>query len=297
MMRLKHLCSARPSRSLVGVSPALIAPALPTELYVPLFTYRTGPFAGSGIPIANGMHDYLDMLNERDGGIGGVKIIVEECETGYDNKKGRRMLRAGQDEAPGRDHALFDRHHAAADPEGGGRQDPAPVDGLRPLGLGRRQHFPWIFNPPATYWDGAVDDRALHRRQGRRPRQAQGQDARLHLSSTAATARSRSRCSSSSPRTTASTSSSIRCRPARDAEPVERCGSTFAATVRTTDHVGLGRDEPDRRQGSRPRPTIPMDHFIGDLVVGQRGRRASGRRGRQGLSRRSTSMRSARTSR
>ena len=37
-------------------------------------TYRTGPFAGSGIPIANGMHDYLTMLNERDGGIGGVKI-------------------------------------------------------------------------------------------------------------------------------------------------------------------------------------------------------------------------------
>ena len=40
------------------------------------------------IPIANGMHDYLAMLNERDGGIGGVKINIEECETGYDTKKG-----------------------------------------------------------------------------------------------------------------------------------------------------------------------------------------------------------------
>ena len=28
------------------------------------------------------------MLNERDGGIGGVKLVVEECETGYDTKKG-----------------------------------------------------------------------------------------------------------------------------------------------------------------------------------------------------------------
>ncbi len=28
------------------------------------------------------------MLNERDGGIGGVKLIIEECETGYDTKKG-----------------------------------------------------------------------------------------------------------------------------------------------------------------------------------------------------------------
>ena len=58
------------------------------SIYVPLFTYRTGPFAGSGTPIANGMHDYLTMLNERDGGIGGVKLIVDECETGYDTKKG-----------------------------------------------------------------------------------------------------------------------------------------------------------------------------------------------------------------
>ncbi|MES1155622.1 MAG: ABC transporter substrate-binding protein, partial [Pseudorhodoplanes sp.] len=58
------------------------------SIYVPLLTYRTGPFAGSGIPIANGMADYLQMLNERDGGIGGVKLAIEECETGYDTKKG-----------------------------------------------------------------------------------------------------------------------------------------------------------------------------------------------------------------
>src|SRR5215216_4864897 len=65
------------------------APALAQDsIYVPLFTYRTGPFAGSGIPIADGMHDYLTMLNERDGGIGGVKLALEECETGYDTKKG-----------------------------------------------------------------------------------------------------------------------------------------------------------------------------------------------------------------
>src|SRR3954454_21116202 len=57
-------------------------------LYVPLLTYRTGAFAGSGIPIADGMHDYLEMLNQRDGGIGGVKLTIEECETGYDAQKG-----------------------------------------------------------------------------------------------------------------------------------------------------------------------------------------------------------------
>jgi branched-chain amino acid transport system substrate-binding protein len=68
---------------------AIPLPASAQEsIYVPLLTYRTGPFAGSGIPIANGMHDYLAMLNERDGGIGGVKLAIEECETGYDTKKG-----------------------------------------------------------------------------------------------------------------------------------------------------------------------------------------------------------------
>src|SRR5499425_2013535 len=70
------------------------------SIYVPLLTYRTGPFAGSGIPIANGMHDYLAMLNERDGGIGGVKLNIEECETGYDTKKGVECYEAVKNKMP-----------------------------------------------------------------------------------------------------------------------------------------------------------------------------------------------------
>ena len=66
---------------------ALVSQAAADTL-VPLFTYRTGPFANSGIPIANGMHDYMNMLNARDGGIGGSKLVFEECETGYKNEKG-----------------------------------------------------------------------------------------------------------------------------------------------------------------------------------------------------------------
>src|SRR5690349_17542737 len=70
------------------------------SIYIPLLTYRTGPFAGSGIPIANGMHDYLTMLNERDGGIGGVKLNIEECETGYDTKKGVECYEAVKGKKP-----------------------------------------------------------------------------------------------------------------------------------------------------------------------------------------------------
>ena len=60
-----------------GLSLAPAPASAEDGLYIPLFSYRTGPFAGSGTPIVNGMADYLHMLNERDGGIGGVKIIVE----------------------------------------------------------------------------------------------------------------------------------------------------------------------------------------------------------------------------
>src|SRR5215203_1255197 len=85
-MSFRNFCLGTAAAVLVG---AAAAPAFAQDsVYVPLLTYRTGGFAGSGIPIADGMHDYLRMLNERDGGIGGVKLLIEECETGYDTKKG-----------------------------------------------------------------------------------------------------------------------------------------------------------------------------------------------------------------
>ena len=87
-MRIKAMVLGAAIGAMAGV-PAFVSTASAEDtIYVPLFSYRTGPFAGSGTPIANGMHDYLDMLNARDGGIGGVKIVIEECETGYDTKKG-----------------------------------------------------------------------------------------------------------------------------------------------------------------------------------------------------------------
>src|SRR5919204_5070190 len=58
------------------------------EIFVPLLVYRTGPYAPSGIPIANGFVDYFNLINERDGGINGVKLVWEECETQYDTKQG-----------------------------------------------------------------------------------------------------------------------------------------------------------------------------------------------------------------
>ena len=52
---------------------ASVVPAQQAQgIFVPLLVYRTGPFAPSGIPIANGFVDYFTLVNERDGGINGV---------------------------------------------------------------------------------------------------------------------------------------------------------------------------------------------------------------------------------
>jgi branched-chain amino acid transport system substrate-binding protein len=151
-MRLKYVVLGAAIASLVGTS-ALVSQASADTL-IPLFTYRTGPFANSGIPIANGMHDYMTMLNARDGGIGGSKIKFVECETGYKNEKGVECY-----------ESLKDQHPAVITPYSTGitlalipkaAVDHIPVlsmaYGLSASAVGK--DFPWIFNPPATYWDG-----------------------------------------------------------------------------------------------------------------------------------------------
>src|ERR1700733_11431706 len=152
-MRLKHLA--------LGLAVATALPIAVTSanaadgIYVPLMTYRTGPFAGSGIPIANGMADYLNMLNERDGGIGGAKLIIEECETGYDTKKGVECY----DTVKGKNPAVINPYSTGITLQ---LIPKAAVDKIPILsmayGLSASADgnlFPWIFNPPATYWDGA----------------------------------------------------------------------------------------------------------------------------------------------
>ena len=58
------------------------------EQFIPGLVYRTGAYAPNGIPFADGVADYIAMVNARDGGINGVKITFEECETGYATDRG-----------------------------------------------------------------------------------------------------------------------------------------------------------------------------------------------------------------
>ena len=79
-----------------GIASAALATALAPgsagaqsnkEQFFPVLVYRTGAYAPNGVPWADGYVDYLKLVNAR-GGINGVKISYEECETGYATDKG-----------------------------------------------------------------------------------------------------------------------------------------------------------------------------------------------------------------
>jgi len=77
-MTLRRVIIALLAAIVIAAPAAGTASAQAKEMFIPSTVYRTGPYAPSGTPFANGLWDYLTLLNERDGGINGVKIVVEE---------------------------------------------------------------------------------------------------------------------------------------------------------------------------------------------------------------------------
>src|SRR5678809_1268468 len=81
---------------LAALASAPSALAQAKEQFFPLLVYRTGAYAPNGTPWANGKQDYLKMINARDGGVNGVKLTYEECETGYATSGARSTRRRGR---------------------------------------------------------------------------------------------------------------------------------------------------------------------------------------------------------
>ena len=121
-------------------------------LYVPSLSYRTGPFAGAGVQIANGFADYFAMLNARDGGIGGAKVVMEECETAYNAQKGVECYEATK----GKGALVYNPYSTGITLQ---LIPKAPVDEIPILSMGyglsaaaKGETFPWTFTYPASYW-------------------------------------------------------------------------------------------------------------------------------------------------
>jgi branched-chain amino acid transport system substrate-binding protein len=77
--------------------------ASPPDQYLPLLTYRVGPYAPSGVQIWAGFLDTIRYFNEVKGGVDGVKIVTEECETGWLAEKGvecYERLKGGKNGSP-----------------------------------------------------------------------------------------------------------------------------------------------------------------------------------------------------
>ena len=130
------------------------APAM-ADLTFSALSYRTGPYAANGIPFADGYQDYFTLMNERDGGIGGERINLVECETAYNTEKGVECYEATKGQgvlvyqplSTGITYQLIPKATA----------DDIP---MHTMGYGRTSAkngkvFSHIFNYPANYWDGA----------------------------------------------------------------------------------------------------------------------------------------------
>ena len=137
------------------VAAMMAATPVMAQLVFPSLSYRTGPYAAGGIPFADGYADYFTLLNERDGGIGGVPTRVIECETGYNTEKGVECYESTKGEgalvyqplSTGITYQLIPKTAADGIP-------------MHTMGYGRTsaangEVFNNIFNYPANYWDGA----------------------------------------------------------------------------------------------------------------------------------------------
>src|SRR5258707_384303 len=92
----------RNSLAIALVAAAVVsAPAIAqNEQFIPANYYWVGPYAPGGSGFGGGIIDYFAMLNERDGGINGVKLTWEKCETEYNNARGVECYERSKNKGP-----------------------------------------------------------------------------------------------------------------------------------------------------------------------------------------------------
>jgi branched-chain amino acid transport system substrate-binding protein len=129
------------------------------EQFVPANFYWVGPYAPGGSGFGGGIIDYMQMLNARDGGINGVKLTWEKCETEYNNARGVECYERSKKKGPtgatvihplstGITYSLIDKATA----------DHIPIISM---GYGRTSAadgrvFPYVFPLITTYWSQAT---------------------------------------------------------------------------------------------------------------------------------------------
>jgi len=141
---------------LLGVAAACAIAAAPamSQQFIPILSYRIGPYAAGGSGYFGGAIDYFNLVNAT-GGINGVKLTWEECETEYNAARGvecyeRLKKKNGgastvEPLSTGIAYGLIDRV----------AQDKIPMTTFG-YGLGASADgnvFRWVFPLGTTYWD------------------------------------------------------------------------------------------------------------------------------------------------
>jgi branched-chain amino acid transport system substrate-binding protein len=125
------------------------------EQYFGIPSSRVGPYSAMGTGYYGGIIDYLNYVNMKEGGVNGVKLTYDECETEYNAARTvecyQRLLNKGDQKmvvfdtlgTPGA-YAVIGRmaqDHVVLAQYGYGRTDAA--DG---------RVWPWVFNAAGHYW-------------------------------------------------------------------------------------------------------------------------------------------------
>ncbi len=124
------------------------------DQYVPLLSYRVGPYGSNGISFFGAMIDYMTLQN-MNGGVNGVKLTWEECETEYNPSRGVECYERLKGKAAiveplstGIAYGILDRV----------AKDKVP---MTTLGYGRSDAangkvFPYVFPLVSSYWSQAA---------------------------------------------------------------------------------------------------------------------------------------------
>ncbi|MEJ6020873.1 ABC transporter substrate-binding protein [Ramlibacter sp. PS4R-6] len=126
------------------------------EQFIPVLSYRTGAYAPNGTPWANGFVDYLKLVNAR-GGLNGVKLSFEECETGYDTARSVECYERLKGKNGG---ASFVQPLSTGATFAITEKAPGDKIPLLSIGYGRSESadgtvFKWNFPIAGTYWVAA----------------------------------------------------------------------------------------------------------------------------------------------
>ncbi|WP_432448138.1 ABC transporter substrate-binding protein [Aliiroseovarius marinus] len=138
-----------------SVTALMVATPVLADLVFPSLSYRTGPYAAGGIPYADGFADYFTLLNERDGGIGGVAVNVIECETGYNTEKGVECYESTKGEGALVYNPLSTGITYQLIPKVTADNIPLYTPGYGRTSAANGKVFSNVFNFPANYWNAA----------------------------------------------------------------------------------------------------------------------------------------------